>query len=240
MSRRTVGDGVDRPDRRAASRRSCRASSACSRRRRPSGSSSGTASRPRACPSSSGAVSAAGLSFDLVLTEGPIPTVLLPAVVSDGTTTLYVLVGAEVSIDAFVRHAGLVLSGTVPDAAVRVATTYPLVSATSLVGERTVALSCQRVTVWGGLYAVSRRAGAVAPRRAFREGTGHSVRRARPSVVVRGRCPSSCRYWARRADRLITAPRVGPASRRTRRSGTRPRAPPRRRLRGRRRRRPCP
>ena len=136
-------------------------------------------------------MSAAGLSFDLVLTEGPIPTVLLPAVVSDGTTTLYVLVGAEVSIDAFVRHAGLVLSGTVPDAAVRAATTYPLVSATGLVGERTVALSCQRVTVWGGLYAVSRRAGAVAHRRAFREG--------RQATVFGARDPaSSCGADARR------------------------------------------
>jgi len=70
------------------------------------------------------------------------------------TTTLYVLIGAEVPIDAFVGNAGLVLSAAVLVVVVRAVTIYPLVAGTNLVREETIPLYCQHVMVWGGLHTV--------------------------------------------------------------------------------------
>jgi CPA1 family monovalent cation:H+ antiporter len=70
------------------------------------------------------------------------------------TTILYVLIGAEVRIGAFVQHAGPVVAAAVLVVFVRAATIYPLVSGTNLVSDRPVPLYCQHVMVWGGLHTV--------------------------------------------------------------------------------------
>lgn len=70
------------------------------------------------------------------------------------TTMLYVLIGAEISISAFVTNAGLVASAAVLVVLVRAATIYPLVSGTNLVRDQPVPLYCQHVMVWGGLHTV--------------------------------------------------------------------------------------
>lgn len=70
------------------------------------------------------------------------------------TTVLYVLIGAEVRIGAFVQHADLVIAAAILVIVVRAATIYPVVSATNLVNDRPVPLYCQHVMVWGGLHTV--------------------------------------------------------------------------------------
>ncbi|WP_311172113.1 cation:proton antiporter [Halobellus ordinarius] len=70
------------------------------------------------------------------------------------TTVLYVLIGAEVQLGAFVRHADLVVAAAVLVVLARAATIYPLVSATNVLGDRPVPLYCQHVMVWGGLHTV--------------------------------------------------------------------------------------
>ena len=70
------------------------------------------------------------------------------------TTVLYVLIGAEVRLSAFLRHVDLVVAAAVLVVLVRAATIYPLVTATNLVGGRPVPTYCQHVMVWGGLHTV--------------------------------------------------------------------------------------
>lgn len=70
------------------------------------------------------------------------------------TTVLYVLIGAEVRPSAFLRHVDLVVAAAVLVVLVRAATIYPLVTATNLVGGRSVPTYCQHVMVWGGLHTV--------------------------------------------------------------------------------------
>lgn len=70
------------------------------------------------------------------------------------TTVLYVLIGAEVGLDAFVRHADLLVAAAVLVVVVRAATIYPLVTGTNLLAGRPVPVYCQHVMVWGGLHTV--------------------------------------------------------------------------------------
>lgn len=70
------------------------------------------------------------------------------------TTVLYVLIGAEVRISAFVQHADLVLSAAVLVVLVRAVTTYSLVSSVNLSLDRPVPTYCQHIMVWGGLHTV--------------------------------------------------------------------------------------
>jgi CPA1 family monovalent cation:H+ antiporter len=70
------------------------------------------------------------------------------------TTVLYVLIGADIPIDAFVRNADLVVSAAVLVVLARAATIYPLVSATNLASGHSVPVYCQHVMVWGGLHTV--------------------------------------------------------------------------------------
>ena len=70
------------------------------------------------------------------------------------TTILYVLIGAEIRIDAFFGNAGLVVSAAILVVVVRAATIYPLVSGTNLIRDQPVPLHCQHVMVWGGLHTV--------------------------------------------------------------------------------------
>lgn len=70
------------------------------------------------------------------------------------TTVLYVLIGAEVRVSAFLQHFDLVVAAAVLVVLVRAATIYPLVTATNLVGGRPVPTYCQHVMVWGGLHTV--------------------------------------------------------------------------------------
>ncbi|MEF8840227.1 MAG: sodium:proton antiporter [Haloarculaceae archaeon] len=70
------------------------------------------------------------------------------------TTMLYVLIGAEIRIDAFLGNAGLVVSAAILVIVVRAATIYPLVSGTNLIRGQPVPLYCQHVMVWGGLHTV--------------------------------------------------------------------------------------
>lgn len=70
------------------------------------------------------------------------------------TTVLYVLIGAEVQLAAFLQHADLVLTAAVLVVLVRAATIYPLVTATNFIGSRSIPAYCQHVMVWGGLHTV--------------------------------------------------------------------------------------
>ena len=70
------------------------------------------------------------------------------------TTMLYVLIGAEIRIAAFLGNADLVAFAAVLVVVVRAATIYPLVSGTNLVRDEPVPLSYQHVMVWGGLHTV--------------------------------------------------------------------------------------
>ncbi|MCU4718090.1 cation:proton antiporter [Halapricum hydrolyticum] len=70
------------------------------------------------------------------------------------TTMLYVLIGAEIRIDAFIENAGLVVSAAILVVVVRAATIYPLVTGTNLIRGQPVPLYCQHVMVWGGLHTV--------------------------------------------------------------------------------------
>jgi CPA1 family monovalent cation:H+ antiporter len=70
------------------------------------------------------------------------------------TTVLYVLIGAEVHVSAFVEHAGLVAAAAVLVVVVRAATIYPLVSLANSTLSRPVPRYCQHVIVWGGLHTV--------------------------------------------------------------------------------------
>lgn len=62
------------------------------------------------------------------------------------TTVLYVLIGAEVRVSAFLQHFDLVVAAAVLVVLVR--------AATNLVGGRPVPTCCQHVMVWGGLHTV--------------------------------------------------------------------------------------
>jgi CPA1 family monovalent cation:H+ antiporter len=70
------------------------------------------------------------------------------------TTVLYVLIGAEVPITAFLQYSNLVASAAVLVVVVRAVTIYPLVAVTNSVGDRPVPIYCQHVMVWGGLHTV--------------------------------------------------------------------------------------
>lgn len=70
------------------------------------------------------------------------------------STILYLLIGAEVQIGAFVRYADLVAVAAVLVLLARAAAIYPLVSATNLASERPVSVYYQHVIVWGGLHTV--------------------------------------------------------------------------------------
>jgi len=70
------------------------------------------------------------------------------------TTVLYVLIGAEVGIGAFVRHADLVALAAVLVVAVRGLTVYPVVTATNRALSTPVPTACQHAMVWGGLHTV--------------------------------------------------------------------------------------
>jgi len=70
------------------------------------------------------------------------------------TTVLYVLIGAEVGVGAFARHADLVVLAAVLVVLVRAVTVYGLVTATNLALSRPVPVVCQHVMVWGGLHTV--------------------------------------------------------------------------------------
>jgi NhaP-type Na+/H+ and K+/H+ antiporters len=70
------------------------------------------------------------------------------------TTMLYVLIGAEIRIDAFLGNAGLVGSAAILVVVVRAATIYPLVSGTNLIRGQPIPLYYQHVMVWGGLHTV--------------------------------------------------------------------------------------
>lgn len=70
------------------------------------------------------------------------------------STILYLLIGAEVRIEAFFEYADLVIVAAVLVVIARGAAIYPLVSATNLASERPVPVSSQHIMVWGGLHTV--------------------------------------------------------------------------------------
>jgi len=70
------------------------------------------------------------------------------------STLLYLLIGATVSPDALVRHAGLVVSAAVLVVVVRAVTVYPLVTVLNQASSGTISRQCQHIMVWGGLHTV--------------------------------------------------------------------------------------
>lgn len=70
------------------------------------------------------------------------------------STVLYILIGAEVQISAFMRFADLVIGAAVLVVVARAATIYPLLSATNFAIRRPIPISSQHVMVWGGLHTV--------------------------------------------------------------------------------------
>lgn len=69
-------------------------------------------------------------------------------------TVLYVLIGAEVRVADFVRHAPLVALAAILVVAVRAIAIYPLVTAMNSVLDHSVLVNCQHIMVWGGLHTV--------------------------------------------------------------------------------------